>query len=188
MWFNTRKQVVMIIFRRLLVAGAVIIIAAAFCFIASRAIIKISDSLQQKQELAQLLALRISNIQRLKDSLAILGDGDEKISSIYLPTDNILDFVGALESLATQNSLKQTLSFGNFAPITSINGLTVEKTDYTINLNGNVTSLKKYLEQLENISFVSKIGAVNLLASPPFGWNGDSTITINGSLYAKQTQ
>ena len=188
MWFNSRQQVITIITRRALIAGAVLIIAAIFCFLAAQEIVKISDALQQKQKLTQLLALRISNIQRLKDSLNVLGDGDEKISAVYPSTDNILDFVGALESLAKQNSLKQNLNFGNFAPVTSIDGVAIEKTDYTINLTGSVTSLKKYLGQLENISFVTKIGAVNLLAAPPFGWDGDSTITINGSLYARQIQ
>jgi hypothetical protein len=41
---------------------------------------------------------------------------------------------------------------------------------------------------VEKLSFVTKIGSVNLLAAPPNGWNGDSSITINGSLYAQQIQ
>jgi hypothetical protein len=188
MWFNTRQQVIMIISRRAIIAGAVIIIAALSCFFIGQEIIKISDALQQKEKLTQLLALRIDNIQKLKNSLVILGSGDVKIEAVYPSTDNILNFVGALESLAQQNTLKQTLNFSNFAPVTSINGVAIEKTDYTINLTGTVTNLKSYLIQLENISFVTKIGAVNLLAAPPFGWDGDSSITINGSLYASQAQ
>jgi hypothetical protein len=188
MWFNTRQQVIMIISRRAIIAGAVIIIAALSCFFIGQEIIKISDGLQQKENLTRLLALRIDNIQKLKDSLAILGSGDIKITAVYPSTDNILNFVGALENLAKQNSLKQNLNFSNFAPDASINGATIEKTDYTISLTGTVTNLKAYLVRLENISFVTKIGAVNLLAAPPFGWDGDSSITINGSLYARQAQ
>jgi len=59
------------------------------------------------------------------------------------------------------------------------------KTNYTINLNGTINTLKAYLEQIEKITFANKIGAVNLLAAPPHGWDGDSTITINGTLYVQ---
>jgi hypothetical protein len=130
----------------------------------------------------------VENIQQLKNSLALLGENDKKIIAIYPPTDNILNFVSATESIAKQTSLKQALRFGDFAPIADSNVIIINKIDYNINLNGTITTLKAYLEQMEKISFVAKIGSVNLLAAPPNGWNGDSTITINGSLYAQQVQ
>jgi len=188
MWFNSRKQVVTIISRQVIIAGAAIVVAAAACFFTGQAISKISDSLQQKEKLTELLSLRINNIQQLKNSLAVLGEHDKKIATLYPPTDNILDFVGALGSIAKQTSVKQTLTFGNFAPFTAAGGTIIDRTDYTISLTGTMPALKAYLEQLEKISFVTKIGAVNLYAAPPSGWNGDSTITINGSLYAQQIQ
>jgi Tfp pilus assembly protein PilO len=188
MWFNTRKQVINIISRHLIIAVAAIIVAVLACFFVGQEIVKISASLEQKEKLTELLALRVNNIQRLKSSLAILGDNDKKIMATYPSTDNILNFVGALGSLAKQNSVRQTLSFGNFSPVTAVGGISIFKTDYTISLTGTITNLNAYLEQLENIPFITKIGAVNLFAAPPLGWTGDSTITINGSLYAQQAQ
>lgn len=188
MWFNTRKQVLTIITRQTLIALAAIFLAIAISMLTGRAILKISDSLQQKERLTKILAMKIENIQQLKNSLALLGENDKKIIAIYPSTDNILDFVSAIESIAKQNSLKQSLRFGGFTPLEIAGGLSINETDYSLNLNGTITTLKAYLEQLEKISFVSKIGAVNLLAAPPNGWNGDSTITINGSLYAQQSQ
>jgi hypothetical protein len=188
MWFNTRKQVLEIIVRQTLVAFMAIVLAVALSLFASRAILKISDSLQQKERLSKILAMRVENIQQLKNSLALLGDNDKKIMAIYPSTDNILDFVSATESIAKQTSLKQNLRFSGFAPLDAVGGLAISKTDYGLNLNGTITTLKAYLKQMEKISFVSKIGSVNLLAAPPNGWNGDSTITINGSLYAQQAQ
>jgi len=51
----------MIISRRAIIAGAVIIIAALSCFFIGQEIIKISDGLQQKENLTRLLALRIAH-------------------------------------------------------------------------------------------------------------------------------
>jgi acetolactate synthase small subunit len=188
MWFNTRKQVIEIIVRQTLIAIAAIILALGISIFASRAILKISNSLQEKTRLSKMLTMRVENIQQLKKSLALLGENDKKIIAIYPPTDDILDFVSATESIAKQNSLKQTLRFGDFMSAADTGIVSISRTDYTINLNGTITTLKAYLEQLEKIQFVAKIGSVNLLAAPPNGWNGDSTITINGSLYAQQTQ
>jgi len=178
----------MIIFRQVITASVIVIVAVVICFFSGKAITKISTSLQKKQELSELLALRVDNIQRLKNSLKLLGDTDQKIIGVYPSTDNILDFVGALNSLAKQNALKQGLRFGNFMPVTEAGGISIDKTDYSIELNGSIGTLKNYLTQLEKISFVTKIGAVNLLAAPPDGWNSNSTITIIGSLYAQQTK
>lgn len=188
MWFNTRKQVIEIIVRQTLLAIAAIIFAFAVSFFAGKTILKISDSLQQKERLSKILAMRVENIQQLKNSLALLGENDKKIIALYPSTDDILDFVSATESIAKQTSLKQTLHFSDFTPIAEDSGIAINKTDYTINLGGTITTLKAYLEQMEKTPFVTKIGGVNLLAAPPNGWNGDSSITINGSLYAQQTQ
>jgi len=188
MWFNTRKQVLAIIFRQALIAGAAIIIAAVVCVLSSGAIEKISGSLQQKQRLSKVLAMRVENVRQLKNSLAALGENDKKIIALYPPTDYILDFVSTLENVAKKTSMQQTLHFGNFAPFVEAGGIPLYQTSYSINLTGTVTALKAYLQQLEKISFITNIGAVNLLASPPNGWNGDSSITINGNLYAQQPQ
>ena len=188
MWFNNRKQVLRILARQAAIAFLAIILAAALAFFIGKEIVKISDSLSQKERLSKILALRIENIQQLKNSLALLGDNDQKIKNVYPPADNILDFVSALESLAKQNSLRQNLRFGDFMPMEETGGIAIAKTDYNINLNGTIITLKNYLQQMEKIPFVAKIGATNLLAAPPNGWNGDSTITINGSLYAQQNQ
>lgn len=178
----------MIILRQLAIAGAAVIIAVTICYFAGHEIARISGGLQEKENLSKLLALRIENIRRLKNSLALMGENDKKIIAVYPSTDDILDYVGALESIAKVTSLKQHLSFGDFLPVTAAGGISIFRTDYSITLNGTVTTLKSYLEQLEKVSFITKIGAVNLLASPPNGWNGDSSVTINGSLYAQQTQ
>jgi hypothetical protein len=188
MWFNNRKQVLTIIIRQTLIATAAIIIAVVVCLLTAGAIVKISSSLQQKDRLSKVLAMRVDNIQQLKNSLALLGDNDKKIIAVYPSTDNILDFVSALESLAKQTSVKQTLRFANFSPFIEAGGASINETNFTINLTGTVTTLKAYLQQLEKIPFVTKIGTINLLASPPNGWNGDASITINGTLYAQQAQ
>ncbi|MDD4901647.1 MAG: hypothetical protein PHE24_00760 [Patescibacteria group bacterium] len=188
MWFNNRKQVLMILARYSTIALLAIILAVTINFFTGKAINKISDSLSQKEKLSRTLTLRIENIQQLKNSLTLLGDNDQKIRDVYPPADNILAFVSALESIAKQNSLQQNLRFGNFTPTTDAGGISVVKTDYTINLNGTINTLSAYLKQIEKLPFATAIGSINLLAPPPNGWNGNSSITINGTLYARQTQ
>jgi Tfp pilus assembly protein PilO len=188
MWFNSRKQVISILIRHAVTAGLAIVIAVSISLFTGRMILKISSSLQQKERVSKMLAMRVENIQQLKNSLALLGENDKKILAVYPSTDNILDFVSLLESIAKQNSLKQSLKFGDFMPAYSAGDIQISKTDYSINLNGTVNIFKTYLKQLEEVSFVTKIGTISILAPSSGGWNGDSSITINGSLYAQQNQ
>jgi Tfp pilus assembly protein PilO len=178
----------MILARQSVIALLAIIIAVTANFFIGKAIGKISDSLSQKEKLSSILSLRVENIQQLKNSLALLGDNDQRIRDVYPPADNILAFVSALDSIAKQNSLQQTLRFSDFMPVSDTGGISVVKTDYTVSLNGTVATLETYLKQLENLPFAATIGSVNLLAAPPSGWNGNSSITINGTLYARQNQ
>jgi hypothetical protein len=185
MWLTNKKQVLIIVARHLGVAALAVILALIMVTLASRAIVKIGDSLYQKEKLSKLLSIRANNMQQLKKSLEQIGGNGEKMYKIYPPADNILEFVGALESLASQNSLKQTLSFSQFLPDTDASAIARGKINYTINLNGTIFTLKAYLQQLEKLPFATKLGALNLLASPAHGWEGDSTITLNGTLYVK---
>jgi len=178
----------MILARYAAIAALAIIVAFVLTFFTGKAIIKISDSLAQKEKLSRVLAIKLDNIQQIKNSLGLLGDNDKKIQAAYLPADNILGFVNALESVAKQNSLKQNLRFGDFSPVATVNGISLVKTDYVIGLDGTITTLRAYLDQLEGLPFITQIGAVSLLASPPNGWNGDSNINIKASLYAQQPQ
>lgn len=178
----------MIIARHSAVAALAIIFGFTANFFISQAIIKIGDSLSQKQKLSELLSLRIENTRQLKNSLALLGDNDQKIQNLYPPTDNILNFVSALDGIAKQNSLQQNLNFGGFMSADDISGITAFKTDYAVGFSGTIKTLSSYLKQMENMPFASSIGSVNLLASPPGGWASSSNITINGTLYARQIQ
>jgi Tfp pilus assembly protein PilO len=185
MWFNSRKQVMSILTRYAITAALAIFIAAGASLFASKMIVKISESLQQKERVSRMLSMRVENIQKLKNSLARLGDNDKKILVVYPSTDNILDFVAALETIGKQNSVRQNLGFSNFSPAYHAGSIPISKTDYSISLTGTINTLKIYLKQLEQLSFVIKIGGINIISSSPEGWNGDSSINISGSLYAQ---
>lgn len=188
MLFTNKKQVFVAIVRYLGIALLFATAAAVAILFISRSIVKIGDSLAQKEELSRILSNRVENAQHLEEALKIIGNNDQKIQEAYLPADNILDFVSALESIANQNSLQQSLRFTEPVPFSDATDIPKAKTDFTITLNGTIITLKSYLQQLELLPFMAKVNMVNLLAAPPSGWEGNSAITINGTLYVRQNR
>ncbi|HCI05707.1 MAG: hypothetical protein UX26_C0002G0020 [Parcubacteria group bacterium GW2011_GWC1_45_9] len=181
------KQVRLSIFKSLIFALAVGSLGFTLVGFISGDIEKKTNSFAEKEKLAHLLATRNETAEELKSGLALIGGNEERMKNAYPPADNILDFVGAVESLASQANLYQTIRFNEPVPAPEIleSPFPVFRTDFNIALTGTVVTLISYLEQFEKLPYLAKISSINVSASPVRGWEDASTFSIVGTLYVK---
>lgn len=178
------KELILIISRNLLKSAITAIIAVFVVLFLSGQISKISESIVKNKRTAFILEKRNETISNLRNDLKLIGDNERKIEDAMPPVDNILDFVAALENLASQNSLQQSLKFGT--PSQVVAGQ-ISSIDYYITLNnGNTATLLNYLKRFERLPYVTGISTINLQALTARGWEDNSSVSIQGKIYVRQ--
>jgi hypothetical protein len=189
MWFKSKKQVILYIIEHTTIALLVVFAASAGIVFMAKQISGITKNLEQKRKLELILEKRTEITARLGQEIKTIGNTDKAIEHAYPPANNILDFVSTIESLADQNSIIQTVKFGE--PVEAIDipqDFKVAKTDYLLTMNGTVLTLRNYLRGIEAIPYMTKINSINLNAPVEKGWEGNSSITVNGALFVKPTE
>jgi len=180
------KRLIFNIIENVLAGVGAVILAAILVSVFSRQISKISNSVFEKQAVALALQQRSENLLELKKDLEITGNIDKKIESAFPTTDNILEFVSALESLASQYSIVQNLKFGNITPTSFIlDDTPISMIDYTLTLDGNIQILTKYLEAFEKLPFFTEIKSITLSSYDVSGWTGNLQIIIQAKVYVR---
>lgn len=160
-------------------------IAVLIVFFLSTHISRIGDALSEKRKLAFLIESRQEVASLLRETFNQIGDSDSKIERALPPADNILEFVGALESLANQYGLVQTFQFSTPVSMPQNGQRPISSTDYTLQLNGNIFTLLSYLKDFEALPYFSGISSISLTAPADRGWEGQSLITIKAQLYVQ---
>jgi len=176
------KKLFLIIGWNLLRATLSVLIAIFIVFFSIKKISKISESIMENKRTSFILEKRNEVISDLRKNFQLIGDKDKKIEEAIIPTDNILDFVAILESLASQNSLQQSLKFGT--PVLVVNN--VSSIDYYLTLNGNIITLMNYLKGFEKLPYITGISLINFQALTDKGWENNSSVSIQGKLYVRQ--
>ncbi|HEV8601470.1 MAG TPA: hypothetical protein VGQ87_02620 [Patescibacteria group bacterium] len=180
----TEKQLLYKIIRNLSLLGVVFVLSLIITGLIGRQITKISNSVYQKQKLASVLEKRSENLIRLSDDLKRVDDADQKINDAFPTSDNILDFVSAMEKVAMENSIKQSIRFGSAAPIPAVSeNLQFSALDYTLTLTGDIKLLTSYLRDFEKLPFVTSISSITVNSSN--GWTNESQIGIQAKVYIK---
>lgn len=182
----TEKQFIRGIIENVIKISIILILGATGVGIFSNLIHKISNSIYEKESLALLLEKRNENLNNLKTELEKIGNADESIESAFPTSDNILEFVSAMEGLASTYSVKQNLKFGNSVPAPELTTANLEflVIDYNLSVTANITVLINYLKEFENLSYFTTINSVAI--SSPSNWFSESQITIQAKLYLKK--
>ncbi|MEK7149896.1 MAG: hypothetical protein AAB757_02920 [Patescibacteria group bacterium] len=183
--FN-KKQIIVIVSKHLVKAALAAVIASVIIFIISGQISKIGNSLSEKRKLSLILQKRSETTEKIRENFKIIGDNEQKIKNSLPRTDNILDFIAALESLASKNAVQQSYRFGVPTVFINQNNLNVASIDYNLNLTGNIVILINYLKDFENLPYFTGISSISVSSPPDRGWEANSSISIQAKLYARQ--
>jgi hypothetical protein len=152
------KKLFLIIGWNLLRATLSVLVAIFIVLFSTQKISKISESMMENKRTSFILEKRNEVIAELRKNFQLIGDKDKKIKEAIIPTDNILDFVAILESLASQNSLQQSLKFGT--PALAVND--VSSIDYyTPSEDINPIISFQNANQDTNVTFLIYTGSIS---------------------------
>lgn len=174
---RTQKTLISLGGKTLAVAAVAVI---ASLYFASR-IRAISTSLVQEKKLALMLEMRARGAETLYKDRTLIAEAKGHLERALFSTDEILEFLGALETLAGTSTLTTSIRFSD--PVQTRNP-SVVMIPYTVTLNGNIFTLLQYLKNFERLPYFTRITSFTI-RSPETGFATDSSITFTASVYAR---
>lgn len=184
----TTKNLLLLIGRHALIAfGAGLIAVFAVSFLGGQ-IQHITTSIIQNHKLVNTLEKRTELFSILKRDTEIIGTSDTLMSNAFVPSDNILDFVSALESLATKNSLTQNFHFDTPTPSPIPAPFPLSTITYSNTLPTNILTLSNYLKDFERLPYFTKIDSLVISSQDKGGLRASGTASFHATLYTKVSQ
>jgi len=163
------------------VAGAVVIVV-----LAGRRIGTINTQLQERKSAAFTLSSQSETLTALRDEFKLIGNGDVAVRNAFPPADNILDFTSRLDSLANAHSLRPTIRFHELQVTSPDQPFAAGNIPFTVSSNGTLDVLIGYLEEFERLPYLTTITAISMTSPPSGGWNADSSVSLEGTVYIRQ--
>lgn len=178
----------MLIGRHAIIALGAIAIAGLASYFLALEISKISDAVVQNRRLATALEKRTEVFSTLARDAQIIGNNDTIVDNAFISSDNILEFISALESLALKNGVTQSFHFETPTPAPISAPFPLSTIGYSNNLSINVSSLTNYLKDFEKLPYFTKISSLTITSGDPTGWRGASSVSMRATLYTKANQ
>lgn len=182
-----KKKLILIISGRIGIALIFVLAASFASSLFGGKITQIGSALVTTKRNSVVLTRRSEMLNKIEKDISIVGDNAGKINQAYVPVDNILDFVSVVENLAAQSSTQYNVVFGN--PVVYAakgNGENIYSIGYTLTMSGTVYTLSSFLSQFNELPFFADVDSVSVSGSADKGWEGSSSITIQGKVYARQ--
>ena len=184
----TTKNLLILSIRNAFISLVVMSVAAIIIFILSNEIGRMSDSVALNNHLKAELDKRIGLFEELKHDTQIIGTNDVKIGNAFVPSDNILEFVSILDSLAIKNTLTETYHFETPVSSTISAPFPISTISYSNNFGTNILSFSNYLKDFNALPYLTKIEGFTITSNDPLGWLGASNISLRATLYTNATQ
>ncbi|MBI2984807.1 MAG: hypothetical protein HYY50_04250 [Candidatus Kerfeldbacteria bacterium] len=168
-------------------AVVAMLIGAAVIYVASNNIIKQVSQIQQQRIALRVLDRRYNTAASLRQELSQLGPNEDRIKKAFLPVENIPDFISALESVARQSSINQTVKFGTPTPFPHPE-LQLSTIDFDVALAGTVDMFRNYLKTYQQLPYLTEIVSLTLTSTSRLGWDESATISFRARLYTGSLQ
>lgn len=183
----TTKNLLKIFSKHILIAFGFILIATISITILSGKIIQLSKTTAESRNMAASIREQASLLSSLKHEADIIGNNEEIIEGALIPSNNILTFVSAIESLALKNNISQKFHFSPpvVAPIGS--PIPVNIINFQNSFSGNTNILVNYLKDFEKMPYFTQINSLNI-SSADGNVMTSANISFSASVYAKVTQ
>lgn len=181
-----KKQLVFTIVRHAVRAVVVAVLALIVIVVLSRRIAHLGEELAENKRLIFLLSNKSDVTERLRTDFALVGNVDKALESAFPRAENLLVFIAALESLATEKSVQQSLKFADPVPFAIEGSETgVLGIDYNATMSGNIVTFLNYLRGFERLPYFTGISGISITSPGSRGWEEDSTISFQAKVYAQ---
>lgn len=183
----TTKNLFKLAGKHFLIALGSIAIALVVISFLSNQITSISNKTAKDRNVAESLSDQTTRYANLKNETALIGSNDKIIKNAFIPSDNILGFVAALEALALKNGLTESFHFsGPSSPVTETSFPT-ETIVFQNNITSDLQTLINYLKGFENLPYFTKIDSINI-SSGSTDWKSSAIATFSASVVAQITK
>lgn len=184
----TTKNLLMLIGRHALIAFSAVVVSLIATSILSQQITRLSNDTQKNRLLASTLEKRTELFTTIRRDSEIIGTDDTLIEQAFIPSDNILDFVSALESISLKNGTLQAFHFDNPTPGTVSAPFPLATITYSNSLSGNLAAFSNYLKDFERLHYFTKIESLSISAQDKSGWRGAGMMSYRASIQTKATR
>lgn len=184
----TTKNLLILIGRHAAIALAAISVAALASYFLAREITRVSLGAIQNRHLAATLEKRTELFSTLARDAQTVGTNDVLFDHAFLSSDNILEFISVIESIALKNGTTQSFHFENPVPTPTQAPFPLSTIGYSNTLSLNVFVLANYLKDFEHLPYFTKIENLTITTGDPAGWRGASSVSFHATLYTKTAQ
>lgn len=170
------------------IALGAIVVAIIVIALLSAQISASAETIITHKKLTATLEMRNEVITKLLTDYQNVKGYDQRIRGALLTVSNILEFVGALESLASKDNVVQAAHFDNPVQMAETIGeppRPLYQINFTLAIQGNIFILLQYIADIERLPYFMKINSISLVAQSPLGWVNTSNISVSGTLYTQ---
>lgn len=182
--FTTKNLIILIGRHALIALGAVGISLIVVLFLA-HSIERVSTTAVESRHLARSLEQRAELFTIITHEVELVGGNSARIENAFVPTDNILGFIAALEDLALTSAVTQNFRFGTPTGSSLSAPFPLATIPFSMTVSANLPAIIAYLERFEKLPYAVTIGNISISSSDTGGWFGTSTGSFNATLYAR---
>lgn len=184
----TTKNLLILIGKNIAISLAVIIISFLIISQFKNGIEKTTNSIALNNKLENELKRRTELFSTIEKDAAIVGNNNELIEKAFIPSNDISLFMNALDSIVTQEGVKQLYRFESPAPSTATEAINTSLISYTNNVVLNINDFKEYLKKFEDLHYFTKIESISISSQNISGWKEPSSITFKATLVTRTIQ
>ena len=181
----TTKNLLMSVGRHLVIALLTISVSLTVVIFLARSIEHVSTTAVKNRQMVRLLEQRTELFTTIKHEAELIGENGTRIENAFVPADNILPFVAALENLSLNNSTPQSFRFGTPISSTFSAPFPLATISFSNTVSANLLTLESYLKQFEKLPYVATIDSMNISSGDTAGWRGAITASFNATLYSR---
>ena len=171
-----------------IIAIIAISIASISVLLLSNEITRVSDTVVKNRQLVGKLEKRTELFSVISRDVALVGTNEDILERAFIPADNILEFVSALENLAAQNKVTQSYRFSTPVSTSMTTPFPIASIDYQNSMSLTLPSFIKYLKDFEKLPYYTKINSINFSAQSTLGWNSAGSASWSATIYTKASQ
>ena len=144
---------------------------------------KIAKDMEDARTAEAILNRRVETISNLRAGLEASKTNYKKILETIPPADNPLGFLTSMEEITSKYRITQSI---RFRPLPEGGVQSIQEVEYDLIITANISTLINYLEDVENLNFVSGITSISL--SNDATWNNLSSISMKGILLVRSPE
>ena len=184
----TKRNLIVLFGKHAIVAIASVVITIIVVWVLLGEIARISDSVLKNRQLADKLSHRTELFSVLARDADIVGTNDVVIEHAFVPADNILGFVSALENVSIKNNTIPSFHFSTPVASSIPAPFPISSIEYQNSASLDVYALMAYLKDFESLPYFTKINSLSFTSQGSTGWRGPGSVSFNATLYTKASQ